>query len=99
MEPWTPINTWNPKQLETNGCSNMAIEILYIGNGCLGKHPFLSGCLGFQADKIDQEGNKGTGISIEFKELWGDDCGFEEEYQVPSEKLCLCKKQLTLVEN
>ena len=34
---------WNPKQLETNGCSNMAIEILYIGNGCLGKHPFLSG--------------------------------------------------------
>ena len=39
--------TWNPKQLETNGCSNMAIEILYIGNGCLGKHPFLSGCLGF----------------------------------------------------
>ena len=35
--------TWNPKQPETNGCSNMAIEILYIGNGCL--HPFLSGCL------------------------------------------------------
>ena len=26
----------------------MAIEILYIGNGCLGKHQFLSGCLGFQ---------------------------------------------------
>ena len=26
----------------------MAIEILYIGNGCLGKHPFLSVCLGFQ---------------------------------------------------
>ena len=27
---------------------DMAIEILYIGNGCLGKHQFLSGCLGFQ---------------------------------------------------
>ena len=40
--------TWKPKQPETNGCSNMAIEILYIGNGCLGKHPFLSGCLGFE---------------------------------------------------
>ena len=39
---------WNPKQPETNGCSNMAIEILYIANGCLGKHQFLSGCLGFQ---------------------------------------------------
>ena len=36
---------WKPKQPETNGCSNMAIEILYIGNGCLGKHPFVSGCL------------------------------------------------------
>ena len=23
----------------------MAIEILYIGNGCLGKHPFVFGCL------------------------------------------------------
>ena len=41
--------SWNPKQLETNGCSIMAIEILYIGNGCLGKHPFLSGCLGFHS--------------------------------------------------
>ena len=30
---------WNPKQPKTNGCSNMAIEILYIGNGCLGTHP------------------------------------------------------------
>ena len=37
------------KQPETNGCSKMAIEILYIRNSCLGKHPFLSGCLGFPA--------------------------------------------------
>ena len=29
----------------------MAIEILCIGNGCLGKHPFLSGCLGFHGFK------------------------------------------------
>ena len=42
---WCFRPAWKPKQPETNGCSTMAIEILYIGNGCLGKHPFVSGCL------------------------------------------------------
>ena len=49
---FTKAHSWKPKQPETNGCFNMAIEILYIGNGCLGKHPFLSGCLGFQVGII-----------------------------------------------
>ena len=38
--------TWNPKQPETNGCSNMRQLKSFT---CLGKHPFLSGCLEFQA--------------------------------------------------
>ena len=39
------IDVYLETQTTRNGCSNMAIEILYIGNGCLGKHPFVSGCL------------------------------------------------------
>ena len=35
LRVWWDVSTaWNPKQPETSGCSNMAIEILYIGNGC-----------------------------------------------------------------
>ena len=48
------IQSWKPKQPETNGCSNMAIEILYIGNGCLGKHPFVSGCLVSQDEILNK---------------------------------------------
>ena len=35
--------TWNPKR-----CFNWMIPNLYLGNGCFTKHPFKSGCLGFQ---------------------------------------------------
>ena len=37
------IPTWNFKQPEINGCSNMAIEILNIRGGCFGKiwHTYL----------------------------------------------------------
>ena len=31
-----------------NGCFNWMIQNLYIGNGCFTKHPFKTGCLGFQ---------------------------------------------------
>ena len=31
-----------------NGCFNWMIPNLYIGNGCLTKHPFKTGCLGYQ---------------------------------------------------
>ena len=44
------VPSWNPKQPEFKWLFHMAIEILYIGNGCLGKHQFLSGCLGFQIE-------------------------------------------------
>ena len=38
LHPQLHVAAWG----ETNGCSNMAIEILYIGNGCLGNiHFFL----------------------------------------------------------
>ena len=40
--------TWNPKQPFINGCFNWMIPNHYIGNGCFTKHPFLTGCLGFQ---------------------------------------------------
>ena len=41
-------STWNPKQPFINGCFNWMIPNLYIENGCFTKHPFISGCLGFQ---------------------------------------------------
>ena len=31
-----------------NGCFNWMIPNLYIGNGCFTKHPFKTGCLGYQ---------------------------------------------------
>ena len=40
--------SWNPKQPFINGCFNWMIPNFYIGNGCFTKHPFLTGCLGFQ---------------------------------------------------
>jgi len=42
------IRTWNPKQPFINGCFNGMIPNLYIKNGCFTKHPFISGCLGYQ---------------------------------------------------
>ena len=41
--------TWNPKQPFTNGCFNWMIPNPDIENGCFTKHPFINGCLGFQA--------------------------------------------------
>ncbi len=38
-----------PQQPFINGCFNWMIPNLYIGNGCFTNHPFLNGCLGFQA--------------------------------------------------
>ena len=61
---WCFRPAWKPKQPETNGCSTMAIEILYIGNGCLGKHPFVSGCLVSQAGGflgVDEHRNTSPG--------------------------------------
>ena len=40
--------TWNPKQPFINGCFNWMIPNLFIENGCFTKHPFKTGCLGFQ---------------------------------------------------
>ena len=37
------VPTGKPKNTETNGCSNMAMEIFYITSGCLGQHSFVSG--------------------------------------------------------
>ena len=45
----TTTTAWNPKQPFINGCFNWMIPNLYIGNGCFTKHPFSTGCLGFQA--------------------------------------------------
>ena len=42
------ISTWNPKQPFINGCFNWMIQNLYMGNGCLTKHPLKTGCLEFQ---------------------------------------------------
>ena len=39
---------WNPKQPDFYGCFNWMIQNLYLGNGCFTKHPFKSGCLGFE---------------------------------------------------
>ena len=47
--PTKTSTTWNPKQPFFNGCFNWMIPNLYIGNGCFTKHPFINGCLGFQA--------------------------------------------------
>ena len=44
------FHTWNPKQPFINGCFNWMIPNFYIGNGCFTKHPFFTGCLGFQVD-------------------------------------------------
>ena len=50
LESWNWLIEWSKtflepqSQPETHGCSNMEIEILYIGKWLgLGKHPFLSG--------------------------------------------------------
>ena len=40
--------TWYPKQQFFNGCFSWTIPNLYIKNCCFTKHPFLTGCLGFQ---------------------------------------------------
>ena len=40
--------SWNPKQPDFYGCFNWMIPNLYLGHGCFTKHPFKSGCLGFQ---------------------------------------------------
>ena len=40
--------SWNLKHPFINGCFNWMIQNLYIGNGCFTKHPFKTGCLGFQ---------------------------------------------------
>ena len=41
-------STWNLKHLFITGCFNWMIPNLYIGNGCFTKHPFKTGCLGYQ---------------------------------------------------
>ena len=33
------VATWNPKHQFINGCFNLMIPNLYIGNGCFNKHP------------------------------------------------------------
>ena len=42
------IYAWNPKQPDFYGCFNWMMPNLYLGNGCLTKHPFKNGCLGYQ---------------------------------------------------
>ena len=46
------ILTWNSKQPVFNGCFNWMIQNLYMGNGCLTKHPLKTGCLEFQVQII-----------------------------------------------
>ena len=41
-------DTWNLKHLFINGCFSWKIPNLYIKNGGFTKHPFKTGCLGFQ---------------------------------------------------
>ena len=45
------LKSWNLKHPFINGCFNWMIQNLYIGNGCFTKHPFKTGCLGFQDDE------------------------------------------------
>ena len=40
--------TWNLKHSFISGCFSWMIQNLYIGNDCFTKHPFKTGCLGFQ---------------------------------------------------
>ena len=47
-EPKHVISTWNLKHLFINGCFNWMVPDLYLGNGCFTKHPFKTGCLGYQ---------------------------------------------------
>ena len=42
------ITSWNLNHPFIYGCFNWMIQNLYIGNGCFTKHPFKTGCLGFQ---------------------------------------------------
>ena len=49
------ILNWNPKQPFINGCFNWMIPNLYIGNGCFTKHPFKTGCLGYQVKVVRHE--------------------------------------------
>ena len=43
------ITTWNLKHLFINGCFNWMIPNHCIKNCCFTKHPFKSGCSGYQA--------------------------------------------------
>ena len=43
-------STWNLKRLFINGCFSWMIPNLYIKNGGFTKHPFKTGCLGFQVN-------------------------------------------------
>ena len=40
--------TWSSKQPVLNVCFNWMIPNCYMKNGCFTKHPFETGCLGFQ---------------------------------------------------
>ena len=41
--------TWNLKHPFVNVCFNWMIPNLYMKHGCFTKHPFKTGCFGFQA--------------------------------------------------
>ena len=49
-KPMSAVCTWNLKHLFINGCFNWMIPNHYIRNGCFTKHPFKSGCSGYQVD-------------------------------------------------
>ena len=45
-------NSWSPGTPNNHGCFNWMIPNLYIENDCFTKHPFINGCLGFQAEMM-----------------------------------------------
>ena len=55
------ILAWNPKQPDFYGCFNWMIPNLFLGNGYFTKHPFKTGCLGFQVE-IDHSPTPSMGM-------------------------------------
>ena len=83
---WLPGTRW--PSIEINGCCNWMIQNLYIGNGCFTKHPFKTGCLGFQVD-VSNHFNHSWGWRIFHPSHEKRNIGFQR--RKGKRQLCLCR--------
>ena len=69
--------TWNLKHLFINDCFNWMIPNLYVGNGCFTKHPFKTGCLGYQVEMSKCQNHSGEFVG------WGPRVQRTPSWEIP----------------